>query len=114
MAVIGRVKNKEVEGYLSALTSAILYFFRRKYRSDREARLIVRQITAAFCVVSLDGRLLDFSYKSRLPDFEDAIQFHSAKEAQVDFIVTRNKRDFRQKQIAVVTPEELLKKLDLP
>lgn len=111
LAAIGKVKNKEVKGYISALTSPILYFFRRKFHADRKARRMVRQFISEFHVISLNGRILDFSYKSKLPDFEDAIQFFSAKEAQVDYIVTRNKKDFQQKDIVVVTPEELLKQL---
>lgn len=72
---------------------------------------MVEQITAEFEIVSLTERILESSFKSKLPDFEDAIQFYCAKEAEVDFIITRNKKDFRQKEITVAKPEELLKEL---
>jgi len=45
---------------------------------------------------------------SPLPEFEDNIQFYSAKAMQVDYIITRNKKHFVQQEIPVVTPEEFL------
>ena len=46
---------------------------------------------------------------SPMPEFEDNIQFYSAKAMQVDFIITRNKKHFVQQEIPVVTPEEFLR-----
>ena len=60
-----------------------------------------------FRVASLDGAAIEAAYASELPDFEDALQLAAAAEVQADAIVTRNKRHFRQRQIAVFDPEEL-------
>ena len=42
--------------------------------------------------------------------FEDAIQFYSAKSANAEIIITRNKKHFRvvEGKINVLTPEEFL------
>ncbi|MBQ3671732.1 MAG: PIN domain-containing protein [Treponema sp.] len=48
---------------------------------------------------------LDFS------DFEDALQFECAEEVLVDYIVTRNKQDFAETSIPLVTPKELVELL---
>ena len=114
LLVLNKLTDPSITGFVSALTLPILYFLQRRLLGEREARREARWMTRDCQIVPLTEQILNAAQRSRLPDFEDAIQFHSAKEAQVDFIVTRNKRDFRQKQIAVVTPEELLKKLDLP
>lgn len=49
--------------------------------------------------------------EDRIQDFEDAIQFHSAKD-RVDVFITRNKKDYEKvkKEIEVLTPEEFLAK----
>lgn len=39
-------------------------------------------------------------------DYEDAVQHSCAKRADSDYIVTRNKNDFRMSDIIVITPEE--------
>ncbi len=41
-------------------------------------------------------------------DFEDALQFECADEVTVDYIITRNKQDFAETKIPLVTPQELL------
>lgn len=44
-------------------------------------------------------------------DFEDCLQDRCAKEANADFIVTRNVTDFSESTIPVIEPEELLKRI---
>ena len=46
-----------------------------------------------------------------MTDFEDAVQASAATVAEIDCIVTRNKRDFRKSPVPAVLPEEFLKKL---
>jgi hypothetical protein len=41
-------------------------------------------------------------------DFEDAVQFAVGESIIVNYIVTRNKADFNNSSIPVVTPDELL------
>jgi len=62
-------------------------------------------------VVSLTEEILSNSFKEeRIDDFEDAIQFHSAKGC--DVFVTRNKRDYEgvRDQIEILTPEEFIER----
>lgn len=44
----------------------------------------------------------------RAKDFEDALQYYTAKENGVDCIITRNKKDFYFSDFPVYTPEEFL------
>jgi predicted nucleic acid-binding protein len=83
LGIVASVANGRAVGYVSALTPPILYFFRRRSRSERA-----------------DG--------SSLADFEDALQFAAASAVHVDAIVTRNKKHFRQRRIPVVDPEQAL------
>ena len=43
---------------------------------------------------------------SKMPDFEDMLQFESAYAAGCDVIITRNKKHFPQDAIQVLEPEE--------
>lgn len=47
----------------------------------------------------------------RAKDFEDAMQYFSAKEIGADCIVTRNVKDFDFAEIEVLTPHEFLEKI---
>lgn len=48
---------------------------------------------------------------SSMPDFEDMLQFESARQAGCDVIVTRNKKHFPSNGFSVLTPAELFSQL---
>lgn len=111
-AVVETVVDGENEGYISALTPAIIYFLRRRVTSEDKARRETLDAIEGFKIVGLTDELLRKAFKEdRIEDFEDAIQFHSAMDVAKIF-VTRNKRDYKavSKEIEVMTPEEFLKK----
>jgi len=108
LAVLSYVRNGQARGCVSALTPPILYFFRRRTRSEKAARQVVQGILQACSIVPLTGEAIERAYTTTLPDFEDAIQLEAAQAAQVDMIVTRNKKHFRQQAIQVLNPEEFV------
>ncbi len=108
LELINRVRKRTLAGSISALTIPIIYFLRLRHVAEQQARRDAARITKGFQIVPLTPEILDKALRSELPDFEDNIQLFSAQQGQVDYLVTRNKRHFRQGVIAVVTPEELL------
>lgn len=48
---------------------------------------------------------------SSFSDFEDCVQSECAHEANADYIITRNARDFSASKIAALSPEEFLDKI---
>ena len=62
-----------------------------------------------YCVSTLDGHIAAHSLTNIFYIlFEDALQFECADEVTVDYIITRNKQDFVETKIPLVTPQELL------
>lgn len=109
LAVLSKVRSKSIKGFISALTIPILYFLRKL--PDSEARAKVKQIIQGFEIVDLTSeRIADAMDDERFADFEDAIQFYSAKFVNVETIITRNKKHFKvvEDGIKVQTPEEFL------
>jgi hypothetical protein len=47
---------------------------------------------------------------SDFSDFEDAIQYYTALENEVDAIITRNLNDFKTSKLPVFTAKEFLRK----
>ena len=56
----------------------------------------------------VDSDTIDDSIRSEFDDFEDAMQYFSAMRESVDYIVTRNKKDFKAAQIPVFEPQEFI------
>jgi len=108
VAAIKSLKPRGISGFTSALTIAIIYFQRLRKLGETQARADAKFVTRDFEIIALTRPIIVEALDSSLPDFEDNIQFFSAKEMQVDYIITRNKKHFTQQEIPVVTPEEFL------
>ena len=57
-------------------------------------------------VADLLGRNVVDMLSSDWKDYEDATQYGTAIEVGVDYIVTRNKKDFVNSEIPVLSPSE--------
>ena len=63
-------------------------------------------------MIPVDLDVLKKGLRSNHKDFEDAIQILCAFSiAGINFIVTRNTKDFKTSEIVVLTPDELCLKL---
>ncbi|MCP8308975.1 MAG: PIN domain-containing protein [archaeon] len=110
--IIRNIIEGKNEGYISALTPAIIYFFRKRILPEEQARKDVIDSIEGFKIVELNEPIINASLKEeKIESFEDAIQFHSAKD-KAKILITRNKKHFRavKDEIELMTPEEFLKK----
>jgi len=110
LGVINGVRRGNYEGYISTITVPILYFRRIRVRPDREARNDVWTMVKGFRMVDLNARILRLAINdNKFNDYEDAIQYYSAKTVSA-MIVTRNKKDFPTRIMEILNPEEFLRK----
>lgn len=100
--------SPEIEGWVSALTVPLLYFFRLRVTDEQQARTDAQASVKSLSLVPLTAEIIDKALASTLPDFEDNIQVVSAETISADHIVTRNKRHFQLAPVSVLTPEEWL------
>lgn len=92
---------------VSAATD-IYYVLRKSLKSKEQAKYCISKITnlAKFCdVMSSD---INSALLSEISDFEDAVVDSIAIRNDMDFIITRNVKDFEQSETPVLTPTEFL------
>ena len=65
-------------------------------------------ICGIFTAASVSETTISNALALRWKDFEDAVQFITAKESEVDFIITRNKADYKASDIPCMTPTEFI------
>lgn len=100
--------NKQVKIYISALTFANTYYLlSRHYKAD-DAKKILIKFKILIEVLPVDDKILELALVSDFNDFEDAIQYHTALEGNLDMIITRNKKDFKHSKLPVMTAAEYL------
>lgn len=107
--LFSRADKKELELTISSLTFANTNYILAKLKSAKEAREILRKFKVLVELLSLDDKITELALSDgNFPDFEDGLQYYSAIENQVDVIITRNKRDFKNSKIPVLTAKEFL------
>jgi predicted nucleic acid-binding protein len=96
---------------VSSLTFANTNYILSKLKTEKEARIILRKLKVLVETLSLDDKITELALSDdNFPDFEDGLQYYSAIENRVDIIITRNKKDFKNSKIPVMTAKEYLAK----
>ena len=106
------VAKGDVSGFIPAKSVAdIYYIMHRSVHSDVETRNLLKKLFMSFGI--LDTTALDCrnALTSPVSDFEDAILAETAYRNGVEYIVTRNTKDFTRSVIPVITPSEFLQKI---
>ena len=67
---------------------------------------------ALFEVASVNRLVIENALKIKFTDFEDAVLHESAIHAGVEYIISRNIKDFKNAKIPVFTPTEFLSMLE--
>lgn len=101
-------ETKKVIGCVSTLSFANLVYVMRKELSAEQIEKILRELAIIFDFVELSTADLTRASKMRWGDFEDAIQCATAERNNVNYIITRNVKDFKKSSIMALTPTEFI------
>jgi len=107
-----RIFDLGYTGKLSLCTTAVVlanvfYLLRKKHGAEKslDCLKILRLIMG---VLPISEKAVDDALASNFTDFEDGLQYFSAKENEVKIILTRNAKDYKGKDLTVQTAEEYL------
>ncbi len=101
--------QSKVKLFVSALTIANVHYLLFKHLR-MEARKAISKFKVLVEVLPIDDKILELSLASDFSDFEDAVQYYTAIENRMDVIITRNKKDFKNIALPVLTAKEFLKR----
>ena len=102
-ALFSRADKKELVLTITSLTFANTNYILTKLKSAKEAREILRKFKVLVELLNLDDKIAELALSDEsFPDFEDGLQYYSAIENQIDVIITRNKKDFKNSKIPIL------------
>jgi len=97
-----------VDGSVSSLTFANIHYVLRKELGSRKAVEALKNLRKLVTILPVGDSVIVQALDSAFSDFEDAIQYYTALDNNIPFIVTRNRKDFRTATISICTAEEFL------
>ncbi len=101
--------QEKVELYVSSFSFANTHYILNRELVESKVREILRKLKVLVKVISFDSKVLDMALNSDFKDFEDAIQYYSAIESDIDIIITRNLKDFKKSELPVMTGQQFIK-----
>jgi predicted nucleic acid-binding protein len=98
---------KKIRGYVCAHEiTTLAYFLEKENKNNNENKKIITKILKMFEIIETNRILLEKALASNIDDYEDAVIVESAKEKNIDNIITRNIKDFKHSSIKALLPEE--------
>lgn len=112
-----RMFNYSLQGkvklYISAVSYNNIYYILRQSLSNAETIKLLEQLSEMTEIADVTKDIIKKSLKTDFKDFEDAIQYNCALSiSKINFIVTRNTKDFKKSSLPVFTPEEAISTLE--
>lgn len=101
----------KTKGFASSLMFSNLYYILRKQLGHKKTIEVLKKVKQQFTVLAVDEGIINLALKSKIKDFEDAVQCYTAKKNGIRFLITRNLKDYKNSSISAITAEEFLFKL---
>ena len=104
--------NNLFTGCITAKASTDIYYLMHRHtHSDKASREVLNKLFSLFEVVDTAGMDCRRAIPSPVLDFEDAVMIETAARTEVDYIVTRNIKDFARSSVSILAPKDFLTKL---
>lgn len=101
----------KIQLVVSALTYSTVYYLLSRFESKEKVREKIRKFKIIAKTSSLTDSIIEKGLSSKFSDFEDALQYYCAIQADCSILITRNEKDFKASDIPVLTPDEYLSSL---
>ena len=99
--------------YISAVSYNNIYYILRQSLSNGETIKLLDDLCEMTEITDVTKAIIKASLKTNFKDFEDAIQYNCALSIKnLDFIVTRDTKDFKQSAMPVLTSEEAVSSIE--
>jgi len=112
--ILSLCESKQINGFITSVIISNVYYLLRKTATHVRVIENLKQLIEIVEIVTANKVVILKSLNSNFNDFEDAIQNFSAEiSGEVDIIITRNVKDYKNSALAVFTPENYLKFISL-
>jgi len=101
------VETGQINGFLAAHSITTLFYLLNKHTGRKQAHQALQKLLQVFAVTPVDEVVIREALALGWSDFEDAVQASSAVQAGIDYLVTRNERDFETGVVRLLKPGDL-------
>jgi len=106
--IFEKIEDRKIDGYLCATTITTIHYLVSKTYDKNKANDIIKDLLKLFEIVDVTKSILLKAIENNGKDFEDSVIYSGAEFFDIDVIVTRDKKGFKNSNIKVLNPIEFL------
>ena len=106
-----KVAEEEIQGLITVKSLMdIHYILKHTLHKEEKVRDTITTLLDSLMLVDSTAEDAIRALSSRITDYEDALMVETANLCNCDRIITRNKKDYKNTNVLVMTPAEFLKR----
>ncbi|MBD3374844.1 PIN domain-containing protein [candidate division KSB1 bacterium] len=102
------IEENKVIAFTTPVILANIYYISARMTNKKIALEAIRKLLTLLKVTAVDEKIMLLAANSDFKDFEDSIQYYAAKSEGIEFLITRNKVDYKITDLTVCTSKEYL------
>ncbi len=108
--VLNLCEENKLKGFITPVIVCNVYYLLRKTAKHEIVIERIKQLLTIIDILNINKEVVLDSLNSDFKDFEDALQnFSAIKNGKISIVLTRNIKDYKKSELAVMTPETYLK-----
>ncbi|MCF8255515.1 MAG: PIN domain-containing protein [Bacteroidia bacterium] len=108
--VFSLCESKKITGYITPVIIGNVYYLLRQTEKHEKVIDHLKMLVSITEILVIDRYTVIHALNSKFKDFEDALQNYSAEtNKEIELILTRNLKDFKNSSLAVMTPDNFVK-----
>jgi len=109
-SVLSLCETEQIKGYVTPVILSKVYYLLRQNARHQIVLDKIRDLLSILELANISRKVMLQAIHSNFKDFEDALQNYAAEEnGQIEIILTRNHKDFKNSKLSVMSPEQYLK-----
>ena len=108
--ILSLCESKEIKGFITPVIISNVYYLLRQTAKHEKVIEKLKMLVSITEILVINKDAILQALNSDFKDFEDALQNYAAElDKEIDLIVTRNTKDFKNSSLAVMTPDNYMK-----
>lgn len=108
--ILSLCESKEITGFVTPVIISNVYYLLRQTAKHEKVIEKLKMLVSITDVLVINKDSILQALNPEFKDFEDALQNYSAElNKEIDIIITRNTKDYKNSSLGVMTPDNYLK-----
>ena len=108
--ILSLCESKEIIGCITPVIISNVYYLLRQTAKHEKVIEKLKMLISITEILLIDRNSIIQALNSDFKDFEDALQNYAAElNKEIDLIITRNTKDYKNSSLSVMTPDNYLK-----